>query len=170
MDKKSTKIELQHSTDQLIDIVNRFPVESWNISPEKGRWSAAQILDHVIISEGFITKLLDSQGTPCNDREPDEKILTVRALFTDDDLKLTAGEPIQPSNDEKNPGEQLDTFQTLRNLQLQILENHKLEHKVKLFHHPKFGELTRGEWLWFNILHSQRHTRQIQSLYDNQSR
>ena len=164
MDKITIKTELERTAKLVESTAQSIPEAQWGAAPGPDRWSAAQILEHIIITEGLVVKVLPRKGRPCNDREPDARVANIRDIFNNDGLKLTAYGPIVPGPEPRAMSEQLAIFNQQRQEMLKITDHHDLTEKVRLVKHPKFGELTRGEWLWFYILHSERHARQMQRL------
>ncbi|MBO9701424.1 MAG: DinB family protein [Sporocytophaga sp.] len=155
--------ELNNSTNMLTNKINQFKDNDFNVKPEPNQWSAGDVAEHIYILESFINKVL--VGTCIStERNPEEKILVVKNIFSNFDKKLNAPDPIAPSVNIKTIDQLLNDIKTSRLITEQIVSAHDLSLICKDFVHKGFGEMTRTEWVHFCIYHTERHLHQMQKI------
>lgn len=155
--------QLSTTKTLLLQTIGAFKAGQFNAVPFPGSWTAGQVAEHVLFSaSGGVTVLND--GGQATERLPEEKIGALRNLFLNFDIKMTAPGFIQPSGVPRDKDELLhslsDTFEAM------IALSKKLDLSLTYtgFEMPQFGLLTRVEWLFFIIYHTQRHIRQLQNI------
>ena len=156
--------ELEITTEQAITAAQAVPEWLWNLPLEGNRWSAAQVMEHIVITAGLVAGLIDRQGKACTKRQPDAKITEMETLLTDDNLKFSANDPMLPGDTLPARIQQIEIFRSIQGNILSLAKSLDINQLVHTAKHPKFGELTRKEWIWYHILHTRRHTRQLQRI------
>lgn len=152
--------DLSDSTNKVMEVVNNTPEESFNQS-KNGKWSVADHFAHVILLEGLIVKVMMGQTTILEDRKPDDRVKVIRRVFSNLERKLKAGGPINPEPGEKNKDQLTQTFLQYRSQMEELVKQEDLSLICQDFKHAFFKELTRLEWLYFAIIHSDRHAKQM---------
>lgn len=157
---------LQNTIAAMIGSLQAFSAEELNRVPFAGCWTAAQVADHVIKSLADLPKILTGNSTEA-DRDPEEKVKMITALFTDYDKKMQSPEFILPE----------DKVFKIENLQHAL--NKLLDEIVTLstqkdlnktytdFPFPQMGYFTGQEWFCFAWAHSSRHLEQIKNIYES---
>jgi hypothetical protein len=163
MEESVVRNDLKKSTHELLSVISGFPEEHFNTVPPDGGWSVGQIAEHLIKIESSTVRLFTGDFKVC-ERDPEEKIQIMKDRFLDLDKKMTAHGPIVPDDSPKDKDKVLDKLQDLRQRLTGMIELHDLSEVITSFAHPLFGLLTRIEWIYFNIYHTQRHLTQIQKI------
>ncbi|WP_028777268.1 DinB family protein [Shimazuella kribbensis] len=134
-----------------------------NQSESTDRWSIAQILDHLLIIENFITK----------------KIKDTLDVPTPPPINKPIHLTLNRSRKIKSPTTVSNDFQTLQSLQKKLnasrysfeslieqMTQEQLEQKS--ISHPVFGDrMSLKQWIEFVGLHEQRHLEQIKEVKAN---
>jgi hypothetical protein len=160
MDKEVIFRELDTATALLKKAVASFTLEKFNEKPP-GKWGASQIMEHLLMTESSISKLLGKSSGEAG-RPPGKKLDMINTVMGDDNNKYNAPEIFLP------PGrfvelEVVDQVAEIRNGLKEIIAASNLDEMISI-KHPGLGSLTRIEWVYFLIHHSNRHTRQIENL------
>ncbi|MFB4167016.1 DinB family protein [Virgibacillus sp. JSM 102003] len=151
--------------EELLEIVKGISDEDLNRKPSENRWSMKQILEHLYLMEGAITKNIRSelaQGEVVN--IADKPI----ELSVDRSRKVDAPEFVQPS----------ESFATLEELKHKLEATHNglselactadeklLAEKGSV--HPIFGKMNLKQWIPFVGYHEKRHTEQIKEVKED---
>lgn len=158
------KNKLKENTDLLIETVTEVPDSKFNIQPEEGSWSVAQVVEHLYRSEFGIPKLFQGETQKDIDRAPDAYIEQMRKQFLESDRKMKASGIILPREGESSKEELISKFELNRTKISELIGKLDPDELCLSFKHPIFGYLTRQEWAHFNIIHTQRHLGQIQRI------
>ena len=89
--------EFDTTTQAMLRAIAPFHPSEFNETPTVGRWTAAQITEHILKSVAGIPYILQST-TEASDRSPDEKVPLIRSIFLDFTAKFTAREELLPSD------------------------------------------------------------------------
>jgi len=157
---ESTKTNLLEATKGLSDA-------QWSFKSAPDRWSVAQVMEHIAVSEDFIRDnlvkekvMVSGQGQPDRDvKTIDEAVVT---MIPDRIHKVQAQEPVLPRNRFGSPEESLKHFlasraTTERYLQTTAgLRDHVMDGPV--------GKMDGYEFILFIAAHCERHTKQIEEV------
>ena len=152
---------LDHSTQAWIQLVNGCADDIFN-DMRLEKWSPAQVMMHVILTERGIAKLLETQPTAA---PADRTGLLVRIEkgLTDQTRKLTAPQFLEPRREAYDRKKLIEKFKENRDAFNRVLKNAtNLDQLFTAFPHPYFGLLTGHEWMYNVLLHADRHYRQFQ--------
>ena len=155
--------ELAKAAAGLREGILAFSPEQFRQQPAAG-WSAAQTAEHILKSVAGIPALLKGHNVPAN-RDPLEKLPTIKGIFLDFSTKMQSPEFILPS---PTPPSQNELNQQLNQKFDEVKEtagSAELENLFTEFPFPGIGEFTGYEWLAFVTAHTQRHTVQIGKIY-----
>lgn len=158
--KQELHEQLKAATAKLITTISDTNDDIFNVKPAPEKWSPGEAAEHIYLTEMLITRMLRGKGVPAQ-REPDANLAPFLDKFTDLELKLTAFGPIIPGSKPKEKGELIKKIEGNRSLMAGYIDSHDLTELLTAFKHPLFGELTRYEWIMFNIHHGERHRLQI---------
>lgn len=134
-----------------------------NFKPALDRWSVAETLEHIALTEEFFSGSVRPQlesspvaGQKSDPKEIDSMILT---RVPDRAAKFQAPPPLQPTG-RWTPDATLDHFLASREHTVSFLKsNASLRQHV--VNHMAFGPLDGYEWVLAIAAHSDRHTKQI---------
>lgn len=158
------KEQLLENTDALITAIEQIPLQQFNTKPEKGSWSAADVLEHIYRSEFGLPRLFVGETKTPNGRAPDENLETMKQRFLNLDQKMKASGVILPTEAEKSREKLVNKFRQNRKKIAQLISELPQEELCLKFEHPLLGHLTRMEWVHFSIIHTQRHLHQIERI------
>ena len=147
----------------LLHKLARFTEDQFNTAPFDGSWTPGQVAEHVLLSVSgglaVIRGAVNSTG-----RNPAEQVEPLRSLFLNFEIKMKGPDFVQPTD---KPKDKAALTATLRHTWEEIAvfaANHDLHLLCSQFEMPSFGALTRLEWLWFMIFHTQRHIYQLKNM------
>ncbi|HKP31500.1 MAG TPA: DinB family protein [Chitinophagaceae bacterium] len=150
--------EIDQSTALLVTHLAKFNDTQFNQRPADDSWSAAEVTEHLLLIETRINNAL-GRGVP-TDRAPDKKIELMREALRDPARKFPAPEFVVPSTAYKVCRKMAELMIMQRGILKEILQTTNLTQTTE-FKHPVLGRLTRLEWIYFNIYHTERHCRQL---------
>ena len=157
---ESTKANVLEATKGLSEA-------QWNFKPAPDRWSVAQVMEHIAVSEDFIRDnlvnekvMVSPQGQSDRDvKKIDEAVMT---MIPDRTHKVQAQEPVLPRNRFGSPEESVKHFLESRATTEQYLRttaglrDHVMDGPV--------GKMDGYEFILFIAAHCERHTKQIQEV------
>jgi uncharacterized damage-inducible protein DinB len=139
--------------------------------PAEGRWSVAEILEHLVIVEGRVLALVETHLSPDmiagigREQETDSVFLTIdTAGLVDRSRPLVAGEQSQPRT-----GMSIDeSWRELVARRRRVKEMVRAADGAALgsitIPHPRLGALNLYQWLVFLGSHEARHAAQIREV------
>ncbi|MGG0657852.1 DinB family protein [Rummeliibacillus pycnus] len=148
--------------EALLKSVSGLSDEQLNKEVEEGKWTIAQVLEHLYLLEVDATRVI--QETLLNNENNPTKSKPVH-LAVDRSHKVKAIEEWVPSN----------AYQTLENLKQKLTNSRDALVKSiqevseedldqKSLPHPAFGSLSINQWVSFIGYHEQRHIGQIEEI------
>lgn len=152
---------LEGTFDNATALIDRFDEQLVNQVPFHGSWTAAQVTDHLTLSNLSIAKALALAGTPIN-REPGERITELKDIFLDFETRLQAPSFVLPS---ENKYDKVSLLAAFRKSYENILTLAQKADLSAMINHSAFGDITKFEILHFVLYHTQRHTHQLEKIY-----
>ena len=157
--------EIENVNREFIQQLSKFSTEKLNKTREEESWTAGQVTEHIIKSNGgILNQLLNGDATPTT-RPFDEQVDLIKNIFRSEDKMKTAPvlEPHQP------PHNLEDLMNSLNQQKVQQLKTIKEKELADLSSELQFppapNGLTRYEWLIFMVEHTRRHGKQIENIY-----
>lgn len=153
---------LDRSRHALLDGVHAVPEELRTKRPGDGRWSVAEVLEHLTLVErrsnvllrGVAQKAKAGLATPANGNLP-------HSLLLDRTHKRVATEAVQPSGSVA-VAESLAALESARSdLRAVVSSADERLLGAHAYDHPVFGPLNFRQWVEFLAGHEARHTAQI---------
>ena len=158
---ESVIADLDASTRILIKELSDFSDHLFFQRPADGSWSAGEIAEHVLLLE---TKANEGMHTARAGNRPfDLKIIPMRDGLKEDEKKYTAPSMVIPKGESKNKEALLDALVQQREVLKNMIRQMDLS-LITEFRHPVIGSMSRLEWVYFHIYHTERHVRQLRSL------
>ncbi|MBD3614972.1 MAG: DinB family protein [Gracilimonas sp.] len=160
------KKKLLENTEALIAKVDQVSDSQFNTKPggAEDSWSVADVVEHLYRSEFGIPKLFTGKTEAVVDRAPDAYLEVMRKRFLESDKKMKASDITLPTKGKKPKEALISKFRKNRRKIAELTGELTPEALCLLFEHPIYGYLTRLEWVHFNIIHAQRHMRQIERI------
>ena len=137
--------------------------DDFNRVPFEGSWTAAQVAEHIRLSITGTIAIFNASVT-ATDRDPGEYINAVKDIFLDFDARYPSAAAILPADKlyrkETLKDELAAIFGELQqNIQVKALTETCLAAQI-----PGIGHLTRLEWAYLAVYHTQRHDHQIKNI------
>ena len=165
MDSHNERVlsEFYNITKEFLDSLSAFGETDMNRSPRTGSWTAAQVGRHLQKSYHGIAQLLNGPSVPTA-RDPGDRIGQIRSDFLNFERKMQSPDFVRPedkSYDKKVLVDNLErTIAQIRDTASRL----DLTETCTAFSLPVYGEMTRLEWIYFIVYHTQRHTRQLKTI------
>ncbi|WP_281633092.1 DinB family protein [Flavobacterium luteolum] len=163
--KSAIQNTILETYSKLGDLISSFSKEEINIVPFEGSWTGGQTVQHIILACSGLTMLFAGK-TEKTTREPDENVKGLDAIFLDYTTKYQSPENIKPPAIEYEKDTLLASVKKIQNDLFEAAETYDLTLTCMDAKVPGFDHFTIYEWLHFAIVHTQRHTRQLQSIYE----
>jgi hypothetical protein len=154
---------LADTREELLQTISDFTPEQFNVVPFTNSWTAGQVAEHIIKFSSGGAEILNSPGVDTQ-RDPAEKIGPLRDLFLNFDIKMTAPDFIQPSNAPKDKDTVSQSLENNYTPMISLSKTSDLTLTYPDFELPQYGSLTRLEWMYFILFHTQRHIHQLKSI------
>ncbi|KAF2327816.1 DinB family protein [Flavobacterium ginsenosidimutans] len=151
---------------KLNDLLSSFSKEEINIVPFEGSWTAGQTAQHIILACSGLTMLFAGK-TEKTTRKPDENVKALDGIFLDFNTKYQSPENIKPAEIEYEKSTLLASIKKIQNDLFEAAETYDLTLTCLDAKVPGFEHFTIYEWLHFAIVHTQRHTHQLKSIYEH---
>lgn len=146
-----------------LQLIAAFPQERINTVPFEGSWTGAQVARHLL--KGSPADLLYSNVAP-TERQPDLLVEPLRKAFLDFSVKFKSPEVLEPEQMEYDKEELLSALENTATRIRKSIQTLDLSATCLDFEMPQTGYLTRLEWICFYTVHTQRHTRQLQNIFE----
>jgi hypothetical protein len=153
--------EIGQTKTDLLAVVSSIQQEQFNTVPFKDSWTAAQVCDHIL--KAVNTDVLYGNTQPTS-RPPDEKVKQTADLFLNFDIKFKSPDFILPTNEPLNKHIELSAIETRMNALAEAAKTLDLSATCTDFEVPGAGAFTRLEFVWFFIVHTQRHIHQLKNI------
>jgi len=165
MDKTIILADLDNSLSNLEKTITGFIIEGFNRSPSATAWSPAQIVEHLLLLERIAMKAINGATIPTN-RAADSKVGLIKWAMEDETKRLAPG-IVVPSDTTLNAQQLIQQIQQERQKIKTSIASADITEACTEFKHPVLGTLTRFEWLYFIIYHTERHRKQIERIKKN---
>lgn len=164
--KSAIQNTILETYSKLGDLLSSFSKEEINVVPFEGSWMAGQTAQHSILACSGLTMLFAGKTEKTN-REPDENVKGLDSIFLDYTAKYQSPENIKPPAIEYEKGTLLASVKKIQNDLFEAAETYDLTLTCLDAKVPGFEYFTIYEWLHFAIVHTQRHTQQLKSIYEH---
>lgn len=148
---------------ELLNVLAGFTEEQFNTTPLQGGWTAGQVTEHLLLSAGAVEVIAGRTEPP--QREPDAHLATLAGAFLDFSTKMSSPDFVLPSGGYHDKEELLNKIKIVWDKMGEGIRLLDLSALCLDFEMPNLGMLTRLEWLWFYVYHSQRHLRQLKNIH-----
>jgi len=154
---------LAETRNGVVEATKGLSEAQWKFKPGPGRWSIAEIVEHLALVENLLLEnvrpQLASSTTIARDRDPKQMDATILAKMPDRSTKYQAPPPIVPTG-RWAPQAALDRFLASRQQTVAFLKS-DADLRGPVVTHPAFGAMDGYEWILAIAAHSERHTKQI---------
>jgi hypothetical protein len=159
--KEELLTSLEKTSADLLSVLNAFTQQNINLIPFENSWTAAQVADHIILSNNSITKALLLKGAAIN-RNPGERVEELKDVFLNFKRKLKSPDFIVPAQDIYEMG---IVIEHLNQSFQKVKEVSTTANLSEMINHTAFGDITKFEILHFVLYHTQRHIHQLEKIF-----
>ncbi|KAF2329866.1 DinB family protein [Flavobacterium daemonense] len=161
--KTAVKKNITETFKKLNEILDSFSDEELNQVPYQGSWTGGQTAQHIVMACSGYPKLFAGK-TQKTIRKYDDNIAPLDALFLDFSTKMNAPDFLRPEQKNYSKSELKNELQRVESELLDGAENYDLTLTCLDFQVPGFENFTIFEWIHFALVHTQRHTYQLNSI------
>lgn len=151
---------------KLSEVLSSFSQEEINIVPFEESWTGGQTVQHIILACSGFPKLFAGK-TEKTTRESDENITKLDAIFLDFNTKYESPENIKPAKIDYDKNNLLASIKKIQTDLFEAAETYDLTLTCLGFQMPGFENFTIYEWIHFAIIHTKRHTHQLETIYEH---
>jgi uncharacterized damage-inducible protein DinB len=157
---------LEETRQKVLDSLKDLSDAQWKFKPAPERWSAAEVAEHIAVSEetllGLVTdRVMKSPVAPEKKEAAKGKDELVRNSVTNRSVKVQAPEMLRPTNRFKTREEMLKAFNASRDKTIEYVKTTQDDLRGHFGAHPIFKDLDAYQWLLLISGHSERHSLQI---------
>lgn len=135
----------------------------YNQIPFEGSWTAAQVVEHILITGNGFTQLLSGPTEPTT-RAVDEQVNRIKTMFLSFDMKATAAPNVTPQPGDYDIQDHLTRLENLKTGITAAINLLDLNRTCIAFDIRTFGHLTGLEAAYFFLFHTKRHVHQLQNI------
>lgn len=161
---------LENAREELLEATNDLSPEQLTFKPDENSWSIADCVEHLAISEGMMTSMVEkSLETPADPTKRSEVAMTDKELYamiTNRSQKIKTSEPFEPSGKYGSFKETVKAYKTGRTETLSWLRKSKDDLRNHYTSLP-FGTIDAYQILLFNAGHNMRHIAQIREIMES---
>jgi uncharacterized damage-inducible protein DinB len=165
-DRQAAIKYLEDTRQKVLDSLKDLSDEQWKFKPSPDRWSAAEVAEHIAVSEetllGLVTgRVMKSPAAPEKKEAAKGKDELVRNSITNRSVKAQAPEMLKPTNRFKTREEMIKAFNANRDKTIEYVKTTQEDLRSHFMAHPFFKDLDGYQWLLLLSGHSERHSLQI---------
>lgn len=161
--KTVISIEIEKTTNELIQLIVSTNDDQLNEIPFEGSWSVAQVGEHLLKSYGLVEELSDGPVRK-TERLPGIEIEKVKNIFLDFNAKYKSAAVLLPTNEIIKKEKLLSGLQKRISQINEVIQTKDLSETCIGIPFKGIGELTRMEWLHVILFHTQRHIHQVKAI------
>ena len=163
-DREKGEQYLDSTRDGVIAAVKGLSDAQMKFKPAPDRWSVAEVLEHIAVSEDFLFQNITNNIMKAPAGAPDRDTAKIDAFVLwavpDRSHKAQAPEPLRPTA-RWTPAETLDHFLQSRASTIAFLQSTP-DLRAHVVNAPPLNQpMDAYDWLLFIAAHSERHTKQI---------
>jgi len=170
-ERKTLLAELASSQAQLLQLVSSLTPQQWAFHESPDRWSIAEIVEHLIVFEGFVgNAIAKALAEP---PQPEKKALApgneprILGLASSRHTKIVAREAARPTGRWTDPDQLIAEFRKARTQTMAFVTETNADHRSHFFAHLIFSDLDCYQWLILLSSHIARHAAQIEEIAAN---
>ena len=144
--------------------ISQFSESEFNMIPYQGSWTAGQVVQHIILAASGYSEVFSGE-TQKSTRKYDEKVKEIEKLFLNFSIKMDSPASIFPEKKEYSKNDLSIKLLQIESELLNAAEQFDLTLIPVKFQIPGFGEFTIYECIRFALIHTQRHTHQLNTIF-----
>ncbi|HEY4107867.1 DinB family protein [Puia sp.] len=162
--KQELAVQAKQTGVAILDTIGTFTDEQFNTQPAYGGWTAGQVAEHLLLSAGVV-EVIAGNTAPTTGRQPGQHLPAIASVFLDFNTKLQSPDFIIPADGYHDKQQLLSKTKLVWDKIGEGIRRLDLTVTCLDFEFPTMGPLTRLEWLWFYVWHTQRHLRQLKNIH-----
>jgi hypothetical protein len=154
---------LETTKKNIVEATRGLSDAQWNFKPSPFRWSIAQAMEHIALSEDLLRGIAEDQikkAAPAPDRDLKKTDDMVLEVIPDRSKKFQAPEQLRPTNHFGSPDAAVKHFLESRAKTVELLKNTP-DLRAHAVDSGLFKKLDAYQRILFIGAHSERHTKQI---------
>jgi uncharacterized protein with HEPN domain len=160
--------QLASSEARLLEVVDGLTPEQWRFRETPERWSIAEIVEHLVLFEGFILGAVANalKGPAEDEKKPlaAGKEHLVLGLADARETKFSAREVVRPVGAWSSTAQLIAEFREARARTVAFAMETDADLRGHFFPHIAFGDLDCCQWLVVLGQHTRRHVLQIEEI------
>ena len=157
---------LEETRQKVLDSLKDLSDAQWKFKSAPERWSAAEVAEHIAVSEeailGLVTeRVMKSPAAPEKKEAAKDKDELVRTSVTNRSVKVQAPEMLKPASRFKTREEMIKAFNASRDKTIEYVKTTQDDLRSHFGPHPIFKDLDAYQWVLLISGHSERHSLQI---------
>lgn len=137
------------------------------LKPSIDEWSVLECLTHlVLVEESVLNNVLLQPVVGEGPIQTFEVSKLKHLLIIKRDVKLDAPDLFVPRGQYDDARLAFDSLVVVREGVMRLLSEDAAKFDGRLFRHPRLGEMTRLDWVWFIVAHADRHVMQMRDVLD----
>jgi uncharacterized damage-inducible protein DinB len=157
---------LEETRQKVLDSLKDLSDAQWKFKSAPDRWSAAEVAEHIAVSEeailGLVTeRVMKSPAAPEKKEAAKDKDELVRTSVTNRSVKVQAPEMLKPTSRFKTREEMIKAFNASRDKTIEYVKTTQDDLRSHFTPHPIFKDLDAYQWVLLISGHSERHSLQI---------
>ncbi|MFH7001050.1 DinB family protein [Flavobacterium bizetiae] len=161
--KTALQRDIVETFKKLNETLSSFSDEEINTVPFKGSWTPGQVVQHIILGNSGYPELFAGNTKPTI-RKYDEHVKELEGIFLNFNTKMDAPDFLKPEAKNYNKNALTLSLLKIESDLLNAAENYDVTLTCLDFQVPGFENFTIYEWINFALVHSQRHTHQLQKI------
>lgn len=162
MEKELTR-EIEHTADELLQVIERFARSTFNTVPFEGSWTPGQVVEHIALYASGALRTVEGSTGP-TERDPGQMVAPIRDMFLNYNTKMQSPDFILPSDEPKDKAAMMESLKNSFEGLARVAGSEDLYVTCLGFSMPTVGHMTRLEWLSFVVVHTQRHIWQLKKM------
>ena len=164
--KNDLKGELLSTKDNLLRVLNSFSQDNINTVPFEGSWTGGEVARHVLKSASGVSEALAGPAKTA-DRDPGQHLKLLGDIFLNFDIKMKSPDFVLPDEEPKDKVVLIQLLEETFDSIVRVTESEDLDVICTTFEMPNLGFLSKKEFIWFTIVHTQRHIHQLKNILDH---
>lgn len=161
--KTALQKNIVESFQKLNETLSSFSDEEINTVPFKGSWTPGQVAQHIILANSGYPELFSGKIKKTI-KKYDEHVKELEGIFLNFNIKMDAPAFLKPEIKNYNKNSLTLSLLKIESDLLDATENCDLTLTCLDFQVSGFEYFTIYEWINFALVHSQRHSHQLQKI------
>ena len=161
--KAAVKQNIVQTFHDLNEVFSSFSENEINKTPYEGSWTAGQTIQGIVMAGSGYPELF-ARKTEKTTRKKKKKVKDIEALFLNFDIKMDAPIFLQPEKKEYHKKVLTEKLHKIEFDLLDSAEKYDLTLTCLDFQVPGFDKFTIYEWINFVLIHTKRHTNQLNKI------